>query len=97
MTEDIVAIGGFFRTVTVLGLWIPLVRAWSRKRELDASRNTLGPGADDRLLRIEQAIDAMSVEIERIAEGQRYVVRVMAEMPAEHAAVEGVAQLRISR
>ncbi|MES3034439.1 MAG: hypothetical protein V4813_10645 [Gemmatimonadota bacterium] len=33
----------------------------------------------DRLQRIEAAVDAMSVEVERISEGQRFVTRVLAE------------------
>ena len=88
MTEDIVAIGGFFITAIVLGLGIPLVRAYTRKKELEASRQgTLAPALDDRLQRIEQAIEAMAVEVERISEGQRYVVRVMAERPAHQAII----------
>jgi len=33
----------------------------------------------DRLQRIEAAVDAMAVEVERISEGQRFVTRVLAE------------------
>lgn len=33
----------------------------------------------DRLQRIESAVDAMSVEVERISEGQRFVTKVLAE------------------
>jgi hypothetical protein len=33
----------------------------------------------DRLARIEAAVDAMSVEVERISEGQRFVTRVLSE------------------
>ena len=33
----------------------------------------------DRLQRIEAAVEAMSVEVERISEGQRFVTRVLAE------------------
>jgi hypothetical protein len=89
VTEDIVAIGGFFITSIVLGLGIPLIRAWNRRKELEASRPALEPGVDDRLMRIEQSIEAMAIEVERIAEGQRYVVRIMAERPAERAAISG--------
>jgi hypothetical protein len=35
-----------------------------------------------RLDRLEQAVDAIAIEIERISEGQRFVTRVFAERPA---------------
>lgn len=34
---------------------------------------------DDRLSRMEQAIDAMAVEMERISEGQRFTTKLLAE------------------
>jgi hypothetical protein len=34
---------------------------------------------DDRLERIEHAIDAMAVEVERISEGQRFTTKLLAE------------------
>ena len=40
-----------------------------------------------RLERIEQAIDAMSLEVERIAEGQRFVTRLMADRAPERVAL----------
>ena len=36
-----------------------------------------------RLDRLEQAVDAIAIEVERIAEGQRFVTKVMAERPAQ--------------
>jgi hypothetical protein len=46
-----------------------------------ASTQAALPSRDttDRLQRIEAAVDAMSVEVERISEGQRFVTRVLAE------------------
>jgi hypothetical protein len=35
--------------------------------------------ADHRLERIEHAIDAMAVEVERISEGQRFVTKLLAD------------------
>src|SRR5262245_53289636 len=35
----------------------------------------------DRLNRLEQAVDAVAVELERVGEGQRYVTRVLTEQP----------------
>ncbi|HRN53954.1 MAG TPA: hypothetical protein PK788_10685 [Gemmatimonadaceae bacterium] len=77
MNEDIVAIGGFFFTVIVLVLGVPIVRAWAaRKREEPHPRML---ATDVRLERMERAIESMAIEIERISEGQRFVTRLLAE------------------
>ena len=39
---------------------------------------------DERLARLEQAIDAIAVEVERISEGQRFTTRVLTEKSAGH-------------
>jgi hypothetical protein len=36
---------------------------------------------DERLARIEQAVETMAVEIERISEGQRFTTKLLAERP----------------
>ena len=38
---------------------------------------------DDRLRRIEEAVDAIAVEVERISEGQRFTTRLLAERVPE--------------
>jgi hypothetical protein len=79
--EDIVAIVGFFGTVIVLAIGVPLVRAYIRRSEQRSLLPSGDPHIGDRLARIEQAVDAMAIEVERIAEGQRFVTRLMAERP----------------
>ena len=52
---------------------------------------SLSPEVVQRLERMEQAIDAISVEVERISEGQRFVTRLLSERaqaPALGAAAE---------
>jgi hypothetical protein len=41
-------------------------------------QNQLSPGVDDRLTRLEQSIDAIAIEMERVSEGQRYVTKLLA-------------------
>jgi len=86
--EDIIIPLGFFFTVIVTSIGIPLVRALGRKWE---RQSTARPPdltrLDDRLTRIEQAIDAMSVEVERISEGQRFTTRLFAERMQEPPAI----------
>jgi hypothetical protein len=77
--EDIIAIVGFFSTAIILGLGIPLVRAHIRAKE---RQPMLTPGErerDERLARIESAIETMAVEVERISENQRFVTKLLAE------------------
>jgi hypothetical protein len=45
-----------------------------------------------RLERVEQAIDAVAVEVERISEGQRFVTRILTEGPAQTALGGGRAE-----
>lgn len=77
MNEDILAIGVFFFTVIVLTLGVPLVRSWTRRREQEPPKSIVA--MDERLARMETAIEAMSIEVERISEGQRFVTRLLAE------------------
>jgi len=85
MNEDILAIGGFFFTAIVLGLGIPIVRSWTRQRERSALIAPPDPLVHDRLQRIEHAVEAMAVEVERISEGQRFVTKLLADREAPRA------------
>ena len=53
------------------------------RAEIDAFRRELGtlgqPLGEDRLKRLEEAVDSIAVELERVGEGQRYLTKVMAE------------------
>lgn len=83
--EDIVAIVAVFGTVIVVTLGLPLVRAYARRQEERSKLNV--PQIDERLSRIENAIEAMSLEVERISEGQRFVTRLLAERDDAKAAL----------
>jgi hypothetical protein len=65
--------------IVVIAVGIPLVRALSKKWEREAAVGRSDPAANERLARMEAAIDAMAVEIERISEGQRFVTKLLAE------------------
>lgn len=77
MTEDMFFAGAFFFTAIVLGLGIPLVRAWTRRR--DQSTPQLQAVTAERIARMEIALETMALEIERISEGQRFVTRLLSE------------------
>lgn len=68
-------------TLTTLGT--PLVKAWARRFE---QRHEVQQNAriEQRLAAIEQAIETVAVEVERISEGQRFTSKLLAERaPAE--------------
>jgi hypothetical protein len=46
----------------------------------------------DRLARLEQAVDAVAVEVERISESQRFTARVLAEQQPSPLALRGSSQ-----
>lgn len=49
------------------------------------------PEITDRLAHLEQSVDAVAIEVERIGEGQRFVTRLFTEMVTPRAAGEGAA------
>lgn len=55
------------------------------KRRKQALPDAAVDRIEERLSRIEQAIDAMSVEVERISEGQRFTTKLLADRQAEPA------------
>jgi len=66
-------------SITVIGA--PIARAIARRIEGGPRDRTAPPLPNDvgqRLERMEQAIDAIAVEVERIAEGQRYTSKLLA-------------------
>jgi hypothetical protein len=45
---------------------------------LSMTKQGLGP-LDERLARVEQAVESIAIEVERISEGQRYVTKMLNE------------------
>jgi hypothetical protein len=87
MTEDIFIVGTFFFTVIALTLGIPIVRSWVRQRERSQLIAPPDPLVHERLQRIEHAVEAMAVEVERVSEGQRFVTKLLAEREAPRTAL----------
>jgi hypothetical protein len=54
-----------------------------RARRAERRTGALPPLDDDRLARLEQAVDAIAIEVERIAEGQRFLTKLQSEQ-GEH-------------
>ena len=69
---------GFFVMCAVIVIGWPLARAFGRRLERRAETG-VAPAMADQLQRIEQAVEAMSIEVERISESQRYMARLQGE------------------
>jgi hypothetical protein len=71
----------FFVMCAVIAVGLPIARAWARRMD---KRNAVAPVSDAdtraRLERIEQAVDAIAVEVERISEGQRFTTKVIGDL-----------------
>lgn len=67
-----------FGSVTVMSLFTPLIKAWARRFERRAEFKEQAL-VDQRLAAIEQAIEAVAVEVERISEGQRFTTKLLAD------------------
>ena len=69
---------GFFAMVAAILIGWPLSRAFSRRLERGGQTAAIPPAVTEQLQRIEQAVDAMAVEVERISEAQRYFTKLHA-------------------
>ena len=87
MTESPIAglsQGGFIAISIVLTIFVlaPIATAFARRiwRKPQApAHNAQLAATNERMERIEQAIDAVAIEVERISEGQRFVTQLLAK------------------
>jgi hypothetical protein len=81
--------------VLLLAVILPTSIAYARRVWRGKPAAPVRPMDDasaQRLERMEHAVDAIAIEVERISEGQRFVTKVLAERPlAQPAAANGVA------
>jgi hypothetical protein len=66
-------------SVPIIAIGLPIARAWARRMDRESAQPMLPPDVSHRLERIEQAVDAIAVEVERISEGQRFTTRLLSE------------------
>ena len=66
----------FFIMCAVMVIGWPIARALGKRLERRADVPAAMPAMSEQLLRIEQAVDAMSIEVERISESQRFMAKL---------------------
>ncbi len=84
MSDDALTAASF---IVLLSVLVPLSIAFSRRLWRRKPLPALNPPGHEevisRLGRMEHAIDTIAVEVERVAEGQRFVTKVMSERPLQ--------------
>ena len=77
---NVMRLGGMAVFFVAFPLAIAMARfIWRRARAPGVVQQQLSPAVEQRLERVEQGVDAIAIEIERIAEGQRFVTRLLSE------------------
>ena len=79
--REVVAMSiAFFVMLAVIIVGLPIARAFARRMDRQGGRvPQLAPEQAERIARIEQAVDAVAIEVERISEGQRFVTKLLTE------------------
>jgi hypothetical protein len=88
--EDVYVLSGLFMVIVLLPLSIALARRiWRRSAAVVTS---FPKEIAERLSRMEQAVEATAVEVERIGEGQRFLTRLFTEGEGARVIGSGAAQ-----
>jgi hypothetical protein len=81
--EEVFVLAGMFMFIFFVPLSIALARRiWRRSPKVMTS---IPKDLTDRLVRVEQTVEATAIEIERIGEGQRFITRIFTEAQSPHA------------
>ena len=76
--EILIPFGGM-ATVIILVVGVPLARAYAKKMEAESRNPRIPSEVAQRLERMEQTLDTVALEIERITEGQRFTTKLLSE------------------
>jgi hypothetical protein len=90
-------LAAFFGLVISLTIAVSVVaRTWLKYQQLkrQGTPAALPPAVDDRLLRIENAVDAIAIEVERISEGQRFTTQLLSDRAGAAAPEAGAPEAR---
>ncbi|MDQ6738202.1 MAG: hypothetical protein M3Z30_10955 [Gemmatimonadota bacterium] len=80
--HTIIRDGTFVALAAIFGIGLPLARAYARRMDRGMAPPRVLPSADAsdaRMERVERSVEAIALEVERIAEGQRFLTRLLSE------------------
>jgi hypothetical protein len=69
----------FFLTVAAIIIGLPLARAFARRMDRRGASSPMSNELASQLTHLNQAVDAIALEVERISEGQRFTTRLLSE------------------
>jgi hypothetical protein len=69
----------FFFTVAAIIIGLPLARAFARRMDRKGVNTQIPNELSAQLTQLNQAVDAIALEVERISEGQRFTTRLLSE------------------
>jgi len=69
----------FFLTMAIIIIGLPLARAFARRMDRRASGQQIPGDLSHQIGQLNQAVDAIALEVERISEGQRFTTRLLSE------------------
>jgi hypothetical protein len=80
---DVVAITAVacWAAVAIVGVFL-----WHRRKSRGVTGGALPEATEARLARMENAIESIAIEMERVSEGQRFATRLLTEGAAQHVA-----------
>jgi len=93
--EEVFVLGGIFMFVAIMPISIAYARRiWRRSA---AAVTAIPKDIIDRFTQIDQAVESIAVEVERIGEGQRFITRVLSEQGKRPALESAVPEPRRSQ
>lgn len=95
--EEVIVMGFVLAMTMILPLSIAFARRVWRRGAAPNANAPMSRELDDRLARLEQAMDAVAVEVERVGEGQRFVTRVLGSGAAEPLSVRAPQAIEVKR
>ena len=69
----------FFFTIAAIIIGLPIARAFARRMDRKGGVAHVPSEVSDQLAHLNQAVDAIALEVERISEGQRFTTRLLSE------------------
>ena len=68
-----------FICAAATAIGVPVARAYARRLDREPREPSVPAELQSRLERMEQALDSIAIEVERISEGQRFTTKLLAE------------------
>lgn len=69
----------FFVTMAIIIIGLPLARAFARRMDRKSATPQISNDVSAQLAHLNQAVDAIALEVERITEGQRFTTKLLSE------------------